>query len=178
MRSLKGRNNESGASLVEFAFVAPLLFLLLFGVVEFSRLIGAYTTVWTSAREGARYATTSGDSDFAADVPRFRDCDGILDAVQALAITSGIDDSDVSVTWTDTSGTVVADCDTADATVPDPATRSDGVWVADIPSGSTVSVEVRGSFESVTPLIGGFIDGASLDSTQSRSIYEGIVGGS
>lgn len=177
MRSLKGWNNESGASMVEFAFVAPFLFLLLFGVVEFSRLIGSYTTVWTAAREGARYATTSGESDVTSDVPRYRDCDGILQAAQALAITARVEASDITVTWSAPSGSVVADCDDSDAAHPNPAARSGGAWVADIPDGSTVTVDVGGTFQAVTPLVGAFLDGVSLDSTQTRSIYEGIVGG-
>lgn len=178
MWTINGRKDESGASLVEFALVAPLLFMLLFGVVEFALLIGSYTTVWTSAREGARYATTSGDSDLAAGLPRFRDCDGILQASQALAVTADVATADITVTWSDPSGAMLADCDDSDAAHPNPATVTGGTWAVDIPDGSTVSVEVRGTYDSVTPLVGEFVDGVSLDSTQTRSIYEGIVGGS
>jgi Flp pilus assembly protein TadG len=54
--SVRGRRGERGATLVEFAVVAPILFLMLFGVVEFARLVVGFTGVWTAAREGARYA--------------------------------------------------------------------------------------------------------------------------
>jgi Flp pilus assembly protein TadG len=173
-----GHNKEKGATLVEFAVVAPLLFLLLFGVIEFARVVSAYTTVWTGAREGARYATTSGESDFNAGVPRFRDCDGILDAVQAKAVTTSINASEVTIEWINPSGATIADCNGLDATYPDPATKSGGTWDIDIPKGSVISVEVQGTFNGVVPIVGSFIDGLSLDSTQTRSIYEGIVGGS
>ncbi len=47
---------ESGAVLVEFAIVAPLLFALLFGVVE----LGTTYTDWISLRQGAREAARQG----------------------------------------------------------------------------------------------------------------------
>lgn len=172
----RGNKNEHGATLVEFAVIAPLLFLLLFGVIEFARVISAYTTVWTGAREGARYATTSDESDFTAGVPRFRDCTGILAAVQAKAVTTSIAASDVTMTWADPSGTVVADCDSSTAP-PAPETKSGGTFTTDISSGYTITVEVEGTFNAVVPILSGFLNNVTLDSTQTRSIYEGIVGG-
>jgi hypothetical protein len=50
---------ERGASLVEFALVAPLLFVLLFGMIEFGWLFGQFNEVRHAAREGARYAAVS-----------------------------------------------------------------------------------------------------------------------
>lgn len=171
------RRRERGATLVEFAVIAPLLFLLLFGVIEFGRVISAYTTVWTGAREGARYATTTGESDVTSGVPRYRDCAGILVAVQAKAVTSSIDQSDVTIEWRDPGGAVVADCVAGGA--PDASAKeASGEWTVDIPSGSIIEVEVKGTFNAVVPLLSAFLDGVTLDSTQSRSIYEGIVGGS
>lgn len=177
MGSDRRHKKEKGATLVEFAVVAPLLFLLLFGVIEFARVVSAYTTVWTGAREGARYATTSAESDFNSSVPRFRDCDGIFDAIQAKAVTTSITASDVNILWINPSGATIADCDGLNPTYPDPATKSSGVWAVDIPKGTIISVQVQGSFNAVVPIVGNFIDGLSLDSTQTRSIYEGIVGG-
>lgn len=45
---------KKGQALIEFAFVIPLLLLLLFGIVEFGRIFGAELVVTYSAREGAR----------------------------------------------------------------------------------------------------------------------------
>lgn len=178
MGSVTGRKGrERGATLVEFAVIAPLLFLLIFGVIEFSRAVSAYTTVWTGAREGARYATTSAESDLVPTVPRFRDCVGIEDAVMAKAVTSNIASSDITIEWLNDAGVVIADCDPATA-APDPGTRSGGVWVVDIDPGTRISVEVTGQFNAVVPLLSSVLNGISLDSTQTRSIYEGIVGAS
>lgn len=57
---MKCRSRSSGQALVEFALVAPFLFLLLFGVIEFARFV-YYTEILNSAvREGARYAIVHG----------------------------------------------------------------------------------------------------------------------
>jgi len=48
--------SESGASLVEFAMVLPLLLALLFGLIEFSWAFAQVNDVRHGAREGARAA--------------------------------------------------------------------------------------------------------------------------
>ncbi len=50
------RVRDEGQDLVEFALIAPLLFLLLFGILEFGVVIWRYNTVANAAREGARAA--------------------------------------------------------------------------------------------------------------------------
>lgn len=52
-------SREGGASLVEFALVAPFLLILLLGIIEFGFLFGQYNEVRHAAREGARYAAVS-----------------------------------------------------------------------------------------------------------------------
>ena len=65
MPGLRVRQKEHGASLVEFALIAPLLILLLFGIIEFGWLFGQYNDVKHGAREGARYAAVNAGSDAA-----------------------------------------------------------------------------------------------------------------
>jgi Flp pilus assembly protein TadG len=50
------RHGERAVSTVEFALVAPLLILLLVGILDIARGINAYVTVSSASREGARYA--------------------------------------------------------------------------------------------------------------------------
>jgi hypothetical protein len=52
-----GRVRGCGQSLVEFALVAPVLFLLLFGVIEFGLLVFAVTSAQFAALQGARAAS-------------------------------------------------------------------------------------------------------------------------
>ena len=54
-----GCHQERGASLVEFALVAPLLFLLLFGMIDFGWLFAQNLDVRHGAREGARLAAVN-----------------------------------------------------------------------------------------------------------------------
>lgn len=51
---------ERGASVVEFAVLAPVLLLLVLGMVEFGWLFGQFNDVRHGAREGARYAAVNG----------------------------------------------------------------------------------------------------------------------
>lgn len=48
--------SERGASLVEFALVAPVLFLVVFGIVEFGMGLNDYQSLRQGVREGARQA--------------------------------------------------------------------------------------------------------------------------
>ncbi|MHB1523003.1 MAG: TadE/TadG family type IV pilus assembly protein [Candidatus Dormibacteria bacterium] len=50
------RRGSRGQSAVEFALVAPLLFLLIFGIVDFGRAMFYQNEITNAAREGARIA--------------------------------------------------------------------------------------------------------------------------
>jgi Flp pilus assembly protein TadG len=70
VRRLRG---SLGQSMAEFALVAPLFFLTIFGIVDFSRMVQTYVTMQHSAREGARYAVT-GRADCNATTPSRMNC--------------------------------------------------------------------------------------------------------
>lgn len=55
------RKRSAGQALPEFALVAPLFFLLLFGIIEVGRFIFYYEILSNAAREGARYAIVNGE---------------------------------------------------------------------------------------------------------------------
>lgn len=48
--------HRKGASAVEFALIAPLLVLFVFGIVEFGRAIMIQQIITNASREGARHA--------------------------------------------------------------------------------------------------------------------------
>jgi len=48
------RKNRRGASAVEFAVVSPVFFLLIFGMIEYGRLVMVQQLLTNAAREGAR----------------------------------------------------------------------------------------------------------------------------
>lgn len=45
---------DSGAAAVEFALLLPVLLLLVFGMIDFGRILNAQITLTQAAREGAR----------------------------------------------------------------------------------------------------------------------------
>jgi hypothetical protein len=56
------RRNRRGAAVVEFAVVAPVFFLLIFGMIEFGQAIMIQQMMTNAAREGARYAVLDGST--------------------------------------------------------------------------------------------------------------------
>jgi Flp pilus assembly protein TadG len=55
----KCRKNRTGAAAVEFAVVAPLFFLLVFGMIEFGRVVMVQQLLTNATREGARVGVLS-----------------------------------------------------------------------------------------------------------------------
>ena len=66
MRLINLRNfakRERGAAIVEFALVVPILFLLVWGIINFSRAYQRLNTLSATLREGARYRSTMSNPD-------------------------------------------------------------------------------------------------------------------
>jgi Flp pilus assembly protein TadG len=77
-RTLPEKNSTSrGATLVEFAFLIPLLFALVFGIIDFGRALYSYHFVSNAAREASRWASVRG-----------RDCSGLSDCHAAASDVS------------------------------------------------------------------------------------------
>ena len=55
--------SERGTALVEFALIAPLLFLVVFGIIEFGRILNAYNQLTQLAGQGARAAAVNRNPD-------------------------------------------------------------------------------------------------------------------
>lgn len=57
------RSSDSGATIVEFAILAPFLILLVFGIIDFGWAMGSYNDVRHGAREAARLAAVNAGDD-------------------------------------------------------------------------------------------------------------------
>jgi Flp pilus assembly protein TadG len=55
----KSLNSQKGATLVEFALIASLLFLLLFAIIEFGIYLFNKQVITNASREGARFGIVS-----------------------------------------------------------------------------------------------------------------------
>ncbi|MBS1798687.1 MAG: pilus assembly protein [Acidobacteria bacterium] len=51
---------DEGSALVEFSLISFMFIMVLFGVVELSRMVIVYTTIANASRAGARYAIVHG----------------------------------------------------------------------------------------------------------------------
>lgn len=78
-----------GAAVVEFAIIAPLIFLFVFGIIEFGRLVMVQQVLTNASREGARRAVVRETTD--ADV---------RSTVEDMLDDSQIDGATVTVTTT------------------------------------------------------------------------------
>jgi Flp pilus assembly protein TadG len=125
----RGRTrDERGAAVVEFALVAPILLMLVFGIIDFGWMLMKANLVNNATRDAARVASLSGT---------YAQIDSTVDSELDSA---GIDASDVtvSITCTNTSGSNCA--------------NSAGSYNANATSGSTVIVTVTYDHNWITPL--------------------------
>ena len=58
IRGLRGMRSESGAALVEFALVVPLLMLMMCATIDFGLAVYTLNNLTAAVREGGRYAAT------------------------------------------------------------------------------------------------------------------------
>ena len=58
-RRVGRRRDDRGATLVEFALIAPLFLLLLFGIIDFGMMLNDYQSLRQGVRDGARAATVA-----------------------------------------------------------------------------------------------------------------------
>ena len=87
MRAQRGRSESQkrrGATVVEFAMVVPILFLLVFGMIEFGRYVMLQQIAITSTREGSRKAalgTTTSDQQVETVVRDYLAAGGVQSSV-------------------------------------------------------------------------------------------------
>lgn len=84
---------QKGQTLVEFSLVIGFLLLLLFGIIDFSRLFFAYATMSNGVREGARMAIVNPGDDAGSIA-------AITAAAKSMMIIIG-GDATVTVTYPD-----------------------------------------------------------------------------
>jgi Flp pilus assembly protein TadG len=92
-RGIARLRSQRGSELIEFALVSTLLFLVIFGTVEFSRMIFAYDIISNATREGVRYAAVRGSASGHAAT------ESAVQSYVASRSYGQLASSDVSVTW-------------------------------------------------------------------------------
>lgn len=92
------RDEQEGArgqSMVEFALIAPILFLVILATLEAGRFIFHYELVNNATREGARYAIVHGSRSLCPSGPpppgEINDCDLAGDNIKAAVQSAALD---------------------------------------------------------------------------------------
>jgi Flp pilus assembly protein TadG len=78
--------SERGAVAVEFAIVAPVLVMLLLGIVEFSRAYNAQASLSAAAREGVRVMAITGNQTTARSAAK----------TAAVSLRPGLQDANIA----------------------------------------------------------------------------------
>lgn len=86
--------DTKGSAAVEFALVAPTFFLVIFGILDFSRAMWYVSTIEHAASEGARYAAVRGAE---------KSSPATETEIKAFAVNRApgmaLSNTDVQVTW-------------------------------------------------------------------------------
>jgi len=91
--SMKRKQTERGAAMVEFALSFLLFFMVVYAIMEFGRVVACYNILAGATREGARYATVHGSASGAV-----ASASDIQNVVRRWSI--GLDPNSVMVTTT------------------------------------------------------------------------------
>ena len=134
--------DERGATLVEFAIVAPVLILALVACFDFARALNAYVIVANASREGARYASVHPGADD-------REIRGYL-----VTRIAPLDPLALTVTLAPYSRT------------------TDTRWVAGVPAPGTVSVTINYSWTAATGLVSVFFAAAGPRACGADACFE------
>lgn len=87
--------DERGSVAVEFGLIAPIFFLLVFGIIDFGRAFYTAHDLAAAAREGSRLASTLPD-------PAGADATTVRDRVKNFAVSFGGDavtDAQIEITY-------------------------------------------------------------------------------
>jgi Flp pilus assembly protein TadG len=95
------RQRRRGASTLEFAVVAPVFFMLIFGMFEFGRMLMVQQVLTNGARSGSRVAVIDGATS-----------SEVVSTVEEYLEGGSIDESDVKITVTPSN---LAQTDTGEA---------------------------------------------------------------
>lgn len=148
---------ERGQSLMEFALLAPVLFMVMLAIFDFGRLMFMYSQVANGAREGARYGSVTGLND---QNPQFFQCEEIRDRVMAASqYPVDIDPELIAIEYDNGQTLYSFTCD-------------DSPPINAVDLGDRIRVTVETEFNFLTPVLTSFSP-IDVSMTAARSILRG-----
>jgi hypothetical protein len=145
---------EGAQGMVEFAMALPLMLVLVFGIIEAGRLMFAISTIYTGARNAARYGSAAGGMEGAGNY--YQDCAGIQAAGHQIADLSTLENVSVSISYLHPDGTSTTGC---------PPSQ-------DLDLGDRIVVTVSGEYHPMVPLINFSLP--NISSTARRTIIKNV----
>jgi Flp pilus assembly protein TadG len=155
MRKLTRKERAQG--MVEFALVIPIVLVVVFGIIEFGRLLFTYSVVFTSSREAARYGAAAGD--VGGYIPHYLDCTGIKGAGTRIGSLASIQESDILIRYDHGS-----DASRFSNACPPGQTVS---------LGDRIDIQVQADYKPIVPLVN--IPAFTITSNTARTILKDIV---
>lgn len=158
---------DGGAAAVEFAIVSLLLFLLLFGIIEFGAYFAQNLALSNGARQGARYGVVP-NTDPTTGNSASPTCADITSEAQGASGTIAVTPSQVQVQ-------VVVDDPSAGSSTQCPysTTGSSTVPCANTSPGTTLTVTTKAVVPVLVPLI---FSGSTL-TVQGQGVFRCEFGG-
>lgn len=153
-------------AMVEFMLALPILVILLYGIIEVSRMVFILASVANASRQAARYGAGSGEYD---GVAYYQDCDGIREVANKSAILTEFDD--INITY---DRGLTSDGDQIQILDIDPNPDSDSCPVEDnvIRNGDRIIVQVQAKYEPIIDLLP--IDPLEIESASARTFLISI----
>ncbi len=195
---IQTRRTKKGQGLVEFALVAPILLMMVFGIVDFGWMVFNFSQLTNAMREAVRYGSVNGFGGGS----QIKQCANIRSRILTNAGLSGVQSSNIWIWYDDgrpVSGTVPTNAPTytnSDASVvggcngntvqlnsgsylnetgTSPARSKTGI---DVQNGDRIVVHVEVNVHFLTPFFQGMVpSGIAMTFTNSRSIFpDGLAG--
>jgi len=154
----RSKEDQKAQGMVEFAIILPILLLLIFGIIEFGRLMFIYASVASASREAVRYGSAVDDT---GGLPRYADCAGIRAAAKRIGDFAGVQDADIAIKYDDgiTPLTGAASCESI-------------TDLSKIELGDRVVVSVKADYAPVVMFVN--IPSFPITSTSARTIIKRV----
>lgn len=176
MRSLRNREvtNEEGQSLLEFALIAPVMFMLLLGLFDFGYVLFTYSQASFQLRDALRYGTLTKvrAEDGTLGDPHYLDCEGIADVASSVFFA----DEDVTVRYVNGINTAEVKPCWENGAVPEEVNDGHGHVDSEVladwgdTKGHLLQVAITGTIDTLTPFLP---DTLTFDLAGQRTIYLG-----
>jgi hypothetical protein len=162
-KSHRAGKHSRAQGMVEFALALPIFLLLMFGIIEFARLLVTYSAVYTASREAVRYGVATGMS--VNGIPHYQDCAEIRNAGMNLGRIGGVQLNDFDIRY-----------DRGLVEIPDEWTSlqqcSGSASSVTLVLGDRILVKVETVFEPIVPLVN--LPSIPVSSTTARTILSGV----